>query len=82
MGWNIKGKLLMTAIRMKKNILQQTPDIFCISSMNKTVDNVRSNFRANGYHSSPTTEITRAIRIRPKSNISLRIGVGTNMFIN
>jgi len=72
----------MTAIRMKKNNFQPTPDISCLPSLHKTVDNVRSNFRVNGYHSSPATEITRAIRIHPKSNICLRIGVGTKIFIN
>jgi len=39
-GRNIKGKLLMTAIRLKNHILQPTPDISCISIMHKTVDNI------------------------------------------
>jgi len=56
----------MTAIRLAETILQPTPDISGISRMHKTVDNVRSNFCVNGYHSSPATAIRRAIRIYPK----------------
>jgi len=71
----------MTAIRLEKNILQPTPDI-SYNSTHKTVDILRSNFRVIGYHSSQATAVTRAIRIYPKSNICLRIGVDTKMFIN